>query len=161
MSDHVSASFSAENEKRALELLAELKALFPFGIKLSGDQKKSLLRLDDGRLPFVEKGLLFGKQQPKIVPPFTDLDELAKDFALNKSLKNIELEISSLTEIISDTRAAAGADAYQASLSIYQSAKGAAKNGIPGSQTIVDEMGKLFTAQGNRTAKATSDQSAN
>jgi len=54
----------------------------------------------------------------------------------------------SLAEMMNDTRTAAGSDAYQASLSIYSSAKAAAKQGVPGTQTIVDEMGKLFESQG-------------
>ena len=62
-----------------------------------------------------------------------------------------------IAEMVSDTRMAAGSDAYQAALSIYGSAKSAAKQGVPGTQTIVDEMGKLFDGQRNnaKTGEAT------
>ena len=105
-------------------------------------------RMDDGRLPFTEKGMQFGKQIPAIVPPYTPLDEYKKDLNLYNLLGPIEKELQSIAEIIADTRAAAGSDAYTAALSIYSSAKGAAKSGIPGTQTVVDEMGKLFSGQG-------------
>ena len=116
--------------------------------KLSADERKTFAKLDDTRLPFVEKGLQYGRQQPMIVPPFTPLDELSKDLDLYNSLRRVTAELDTLAELVRDTRTAAGTDAYQAALTIYNSAKGAAKSGVPGTQSIVDEMGKLFSTQG-------------
>jgi hypothetical protein len=148
MANLISATFSEENEKKAMELLAQLKELFPFGIKLSADERKHLPKLDDARIPFADKGLSFGKQQPLVVPPYTDLNEYEKDINFVKATRRVGAELMSIAEMVNDTRTAAGSDAYQAALSIYNSAKGAAKQGVPGTQTIVDEMGKLFEGQG-------------
>jgi hypothetical protein len=148
MANLISATFSEENETKAMELLAQLKALFPFGIKLSADERKHLPKLDDARIPFADKGLAFGLQQPLVVPPYTDLAEYKKDIDFVKATRRVGAELASLAEMMNDTRAAAGSDAYQAALSIYNSAKGAAKQGVPGTQTIVDEMGKLFNGRG-------------
>jgi hypothetical protein len=148
MSNFISATLSEADQKRALELIAELKKLFGFGIKLSSEQKKTMTKVDDVRLPFVEKGIQFGKQEPKIVPPFTDLEEYSRDLELYKSLQSIDRELTSLAEMVTDTRTAAGTDAFQAALSIYNSAKGAVKMGIPGTQSMVDQMSKLFSNQG-------------
>jgi len=131
--------------------LAQLKAKFPFGIKLTDDQKKRLPKLDDARIPFADKGLFYGEQQPLIVPPYTDLGEYKVDLNFVKATRRVGSELASIAEMVSDTRMAAGADAYQAALSIYSSAKNAAKQGVPGTQTIVDEMGKLFDGQRNNT----------
>lgn len=157
MADLISATFSPEDEKEVMELLAKLRAKFPFGIKLSADQKKRLPKLDDVRIPFAEKGLFYGEQQPLIVPPFTNLGEYKVDLEFVKATRRVGAELASIAEMVSDTRMAAGADAYQAALSIYGSAKSAAKQGVPGTQTIVDEMGKLFDGQRNnaRTGEAT------
>ncbi|MBK8807016.1 MAG: hypothetical protein IPO21_10355 [Bacteroidales bacterium] len=92
----------------------------------------------------MKKSLQFGKQEPSIVPPYTDFEELKKDVELYKNLKQIEFEISALAEMISDTRTAAGSDAYVASLSIYNSAKGAVKMGVPGSESIARELKRHF-----------------
>src|SRR5665647_605746 len=148
MANLISATFSPEDEKEVMELLAQLKAKFPFGIKLTPDQKKRLPKLDDARIPFVEKGLFYGEQQPLIVPPFTNLGEYKLDLDFVKATRRVGAELASIAEMVSDTRMAAGVDAYQAGLSIYGSAKSAAKQGVPGTQTIVDEMGKLFDGQG-------------
>jgi len=60
MADLISATFSEEDEKEVMELLAKLKAKFSFGIKLSSEQKQRLPKMDDARIPFVEKGLFYG-----------------------------------------------------------------------------------------------------
>ena len=154
MSNLISATFTEQDEKEVMDLLAQIKAKFPFGIKLTSDQRKKLPKLDDGRIPFADKGIFYGEQQPLIVPPYTDMAELKKDLAFVKATRRVGAELLSLTEMVTDTRMAAGSDTYQAALSIYNSAKGAAKQGVPGTQTIVDEMGKLFEGQGNFAATA-------
>ena len=154
MANLISATFTEENERQAMELLAQLKALFPFGIKLSADQKKRIPKLDDARIPFVEKGLFYGEQQPLVVPPYTNLGECKLDLEFFKATRRVGAELASIAEMVSDTRMAAGSDAYQAALSIYSSAKNAAKQGVPGTQSIVDDMGKLFEGQGNKAPEA-------
>jgi hypothetical protein len=148
MSNYVSAVFSDEDQRETLELVAQLKAKLQFCIKLTNNQKKVMPKVDDSRFPFVEKGIQFGMQEPRVVPPFTNLDEYGKDMALFKNMGPVENELLSLTEMVTDTRMAAGTDAYQAALSIYNAAKGAVKMGVPGTQAIVDELGKLFDGQG-------------
>jgi hypothetical protein len=66
-----------------------------------------------------------------------------------KATRRVGAEIASLAEMVADSRTAAGSDAYTAALAIYNSAKTAAKQGVPGTQTIVDELGKLFEGQGS------------
>lgn len=154
MANLISATFTEENEAKAMELIAQLKALLPVGIKLSGDERKRMTLLNDTRIPFVEKCLSYGKQQPMVVPPFINLDELKLDLGFVMSTRRVGAEIMSLAEMITDTRAAAGSDAYQAALSIYSSSKAAAKQGVPGTQSMVDEMGKLFEGQGKAAAPA-------
>ncbi len=112
-----------------------------------------MLTIDDGRIPFVEKVIEYGKQEAKIVPPFIDLGEYAMDLALFKSLSGIAREVASLNEIIIDTRMVAGSDAFLSARQIYNAAKGAAKAGVPGTQSMVDELGKLFENQGKRKKK--------
>jgi len=148
MSNYISAEISQENKAKVLDLAQQIRQLLSFGIKLTKEQKKSMNNVEDVRLPFVEKAIQYGLQEPKIVPPFIDLNEYAKDLGLYKDLSSIERELSSLAELVSDTRIAAGTDSYQAALSIYNSSKGAVKMGIPGTQTMVDEMSKLFNKQG-------------
>jgi hypothetical protein len=144
MSNYVSAVLKPEECEKVLSLLGEVERILSFGIKLSPEVRRSMPKVDDGRLPFVEKCLQYGKQEPRIVPPFTDMAELAKDVELYKALMQIERRLNSLTETVTDTCTAAGCDAYIASLSIYKSAKGAMKMGVTGSESIANDLKTQF-----------------
>jgi hypothetical protein len=153
MSNYISAALSAEDQQRILGHLAEIRKILSFSINLTSTQKRSMPMLNDGRRPFAEKCMSFAANDARIVPPYTDVSALKEDLALYDMIGPIEMESASVAEMISNIRMAAGSDAYVASLSIYNSAKGAAKLGLPGSKAIVDELSKLFESQG-KTAKS-------
>lgn len=148
MTNLISASLSEAEQKQILSCLQNAKSKLSFCIKLSPEQKQTLPKMNDGRVPFVQKSIKNGKLQPVVVPPYIDLDQCSKDVELYTMLSPIETEILSLAEMIVDTRIAAGSDAFLAALSIYKSAQGAAKAGIPGTKTIVDDLKPLFDGQG-------------
>jgi hypothetical protein len=148
MSNYISAVLSEEDQKKILDHFAEIRKILSFKVDLTSSQKKSMPMLDDGRRPFAEKSLMYGTNEPRIVPPYTDLAELKKDLALYDAVKPIDMEANSVAELISNIRMASGSDAYVAALSIYNSAKGASKSGISGTKVIADELSKLFENQG-------------
>lgn len=149
MSNYVSAVLTAANITTIQGQIKSLQTGMPFLIKFTNEQKKAVALMDDSRVRFVEKALQYGKTEPKIVPPYTDMAELGKDLDLFKAMRDIVADINRLTEMINDTRMAAGTDAYTAALSIYNSAKHAAKMGVPGTEAIVGDLRKLFDGQGN------------
>lgn len=133
-------------------MMNHIKAIqekLPFLIKLSAEEKKSLPKMDDDRVAFVNKALNYCKSEPGVCPPYVNLKEFDKDLALSSNLSQVSKEISRLAEMIADTRMAASTDAYLAALSSYNSAKQAAKMGVPGTKAIVDDLGKQFASQGN------------
>jgi len=144
MPNYISAVLSEEDQKKILDHFSEIRKILSFKVDLTSSQKKSMPMLDDGRRPFAEKSLMYGTNEPRIVPPYTDLAELKKDLALYDAVKPIDMEANSVAELISNIRMAAGSDAYVAALSIYNSAKGAAKSGISGTKVIADDLSKLF-----------------
>lgn len=144
MSDYISAEITQEVIDQITTDLADIQAKLPFAIKLAPAVKRSMPKLEDARSPFVSKCIFYGRKEPKIVPPFTNLDELERDLTLFNNLQNIAKEINRLADIVNDTRIAAGSDAYSAALSIYNSAKQAAKMNIPGTKAIVDDLKTSF-----------------
>lgn len=156
MSNYISHVFSAEDQQKATDLFNQLLALFGFCINLSTDQRSELPKLSDGRLPFTEKAIDIGNQESQIVAPYISLDEFKKDIDLFKVMGPFEILAGKLFELISDTRMAAGTDAYAAARSIYTSAQNAEKNGVPGMKLIVDELGVLFKGQGNTRGNSSS-----
>jgi len=144
MSNYISAEISSEKVSETLGLLTSVKNNMPFLIKLENVSKKGMVSLDDSRTPFVAKCLQYAQKESKIVPPYVDLEELSSDIILFTNLQNIAREVNRLADMLNDTRIAAGTDAYVAALSIYNSAKQAAKMNVPGTQAIVDDLKKAF-----------------
>ncbi|MGE0079509.1 MAG: hypothetical protein AB7S48_16730 [Bacteroidales bacterium] len=144
MSDYISAEITQEVIDQITTDIADIQAKLPFAIKLSSAVKKAMPKLEDARSPFVSKCLFYGRKESKIIPPYTNLDELERDLKLFNNLQNIAKEINRLADIVNDTRIAAGSDAYSAALTIYNSAKQAAKMNIPGTKAIVDDLKTSF-----------------
>jgi len=144
MSDYISAEITQEVIDQITADLADIQAKMPFAIKLLPAVKKSMPKLEDARSPFVSKCIFYARKEPKILPPFINFDELERDLALFNNLQNIAKEINRLADIVNDTRIAAGSDAYTAALTIYNSAKQAARMNIPGTKAIVDDLKTSF-----------------
>ena len=151
MSNYISATLSSEDQQKILDHFAEIRKILSFGTTLTSSQKKTMPKLDDGRRPFAGKSLAYGSNEPRIVPPYIDLAELKTDLDLYDAIGPVEMAANSTAELIASIRMAAGSDAYVAALSIYSSAKGAAKNGVSGTKAIADELSKLFENQSKST----------
>ena len=127
--------------------IAAIKTLLPFLIKLGDNERKSMALMDDARRPFVEKCFELGEVNAMIDPGPGLIDAGKKDLALFITLTSLRNEFEQLLEMITDTRQLAGAEAFETARFIYMKAQMAVKMKQPGSQSIVDELGKLFKQQ--------------
>jgi len=63
-------------------------------------------------------------------------------------LQAIDLGLSRRSEMVSDTRMVAGAELYEFARVAYKMAKISASIGTPGTQSIVDDLGRLYANNG-------------
>lgn len=122
----------------------ELKALLPFLINLTPEERQSLPKMGDSKQPFVTKALQYGQSFPQIAPPFTSLPELGKDRGLALTLLQLLQLFRPFLQSVEDTQMAVGSEAYVASLSIYNSAGQAAKYNVAGAGAIYDDLKTYF-----------------
>jgi hypothetical protein len=73
-----------------------------------------------------------------------DIPEFKRDLKLARQLKELLLMLEPVVEKISDSYMAAGMDAFDAARKMYNYVKAAAESGVPGTDTIVDELRKRF-----------------
>ena len=153
MENRIDAQITDETLAEIMAAFALIRSKMPFLISVSREQKKRILRLADGRLPFTEDALKFARDEVTLNPDPLLLTNAEEDLALFKSLSKIMHDIESLKEMVSDTSLVAGSEAYKMARMIYKKAEFNKSMGRPGSDTYYDELGKLYKAQGNRTKR--------
>jgi hypothetical protein len=116
----------------------------PFLLALTNSDRKGGLKLGDKTVAFVEKAIDYANAYPSLVPAYIDLNEIEKDYELQKDLIDILQWINSLVQKIEDTQQEAGAEAYNGILGFYQSVKVAAEKNVPGARAIYEDLSERY-----------------
>ncbi|MBC6480869.1 MAG: hypothetical protein GDA56_26925 [Hormoscilla sp. GM7CHS1pb] len=140
--NRISASLKPEDKQAVLAAIATIKEKLPFLLGLSPEESKSLPRLGDKSRGFVTKALEVATQNPDFLPRSFDIEEMRKDVELFEALYPITLALSQLQELLDDTVALAGSEAYMAALAVYNYAK--VTKGDAGLEAAVDDMARRF-----------------
>ena len=148
MNNKINFILTPENKETVFQAVRVAKTGMPFLIKLSKDERKALQRMDDGRKPFVQKGVEFATGNKDLDPGSGLLEAAPNDVELYSFLAALENELRQMLEMVIDTKILAGSEAYDVGRFIYMKAKMNVATGIPGSQAIVDELGKLYIQNG-------------
>lgn len=104
--------------------------------------------LEDGRYPFASKALDYASREASIYPNAQLLGEAQRDMNVYNKLQTVDRELSRLSEMVTDTRMVAGAELYEFARVAYKMAKISASIGTPGTQGIVDDLGRLYANNG-------------
>jgi hypothetical protein len=134
--------------------IAEISASFaPYIVALTPEERRTLLKMGDKTLAFVEKAHDFAVANPSLVPPFIDMDAYDVDFTDAHGLWTLLNSISQLYENLSNTIMVSGSEAYQTSLVFYNTIKIAAAQDVPGAAAIYEELRVRFP--GNKKGDTT------
>lgn len=142
--NRISAVLTAENKTSILTKITEIKALLPFLINLTKDERIQLPKLGASSLAFDEQCASYMSTAPNLVPPFVGPAEVAKDRALRVQLADIVRETRKLCEQVDDTLMLVGSEIWLADLSFYQTVRQAARRDVAGADTIYDELKERF-----------------
>lgn len=131
--------------------LAEVQtALQPYLIALTPDERRTIPKMSDKTLPFVEKTLDYTTSDPQFAPPYMNKQELANDMKVVGQLVPLLRTVEQLNNGLDDTIMAAGGESYVNALGYYNSVKQAAKMNIPGAKAIYEDLKKRFESNGSR-----------
>ena len=122
-------------------------ALAPYLLSLTPEERKTMLRMADKTLAFVQKTTEYAIDNPAFVPSFVDLAEL-KQNAIGMAV------LTPPTPTVRTGRPRhrfhgddAGSESYSNSLTIYTNIKFLAKNKQPGAQAAFDDLKARFAGQ--------------
>lgn len=146
----VSAEITTAAFEDLMKKIGELGTGLPFLISLAPEDKKYLPKFGPKSLGFVEKAAELGAKMPEVLPKFFDLDELRKDLDLYRKLMSLSQAMDMLNEKLKDTLTEVGAEAYSASLLVYQAGRIHGKD-VGSLNEVLDDLGRRFVYRGKRT----------
>ncbi|AEL24390.1 hypothetical protein [Cyclobacterium marinum] len=131
--------------------IATLKTkLSPYLIAITPSERQAVPKMSDGTIPFVEKAMDYAREDAQFLPPYTDLDEVHKDWNAVKHLVPMLRDIQQLESNLNDTVMVAGSEAYLGALSYYNSVKYASKLNVADAKIIYEDLKQRF--QKSRTS---------
>jgi len=99
---------------------------------------------------WIDKTRAYMTGNPTLVPPYIDMTEYEKDYNARAAMKPIESKLQQLYEMFDDTFVLLGHDLYTNSIAFYNAVKTAAKNNVPGSTTIYQDLKQQFPGGGKK-----------
>ena len=149
---NISAELSDAALAQIQQKITEIKALLPFLIQLTPEERQTLPKMGPASLAFVGKALSYAEGNPALVPPYVNVAEQRKDFALTEKLVLVNQQLGPLADGLESTLMAAGSEAFVTSLAFYNSVKQAAKGNVPGAGAIYNDLKTRFPGAGGKTA---------
>jgi hypothetical protein len=134
------------------EAIASIQAKMPFLVNLTSDERRSLFKMGDKRLAFVQNSLKAAENNRGILPNSFEYDGYVKDCELAAKLTEVLMALRQVTEQTDDTLMAVGSEAVSSSLTVYDYVKTAAKK-TAGLKTVADQLGNLFKAIKAKSSK--------
>ena len=142
--NRISAVLAPADKAAILQKITDIRALLPFLLNLTVQERKELFKLGDKGLGFDDKCRTYMANNSTLVPAFVTVAEVDKDRTLRTALLDLQRELASLLEAVDDTALVLGSEILMADLSFYANVRQAAKRGIPGAQTILDDLRERF-----------------
>lgn len=129
-----------------------LNILAPHDVVLSDVELKTLPRVADGTLPFVEKSSSYTRSHPQFKPDYVNADELAADVEGYKLSNQLLTRVAEVYRMLEHISILSGSEAYSASLSYYRNVKSQAKDNRPGAKVVYEDLQQRFQGQGRKPA---------
>ena len=149
--NRISAVLAPADKAAILQKITDIRALLPFLLNLTVQERKELFKLGDKGLGFDDKCRTYLANNSTLVPAFVTVAEVDKDRTLRTALLDLQRELASLLEAVDDTALVLGSEILMADLSFYANVRQAAKRGVPGIDVIFSDLQQRFPG----TRKAT------
>jgi hypothetical protein len=153
--NRISAVLAPADKTTALQKITDIRALLPFLLNLTVQERKELFKLGDKGLGFDAKCQTYMTNNSTLVPSYVTVAEVDKDRTLRLALLDIQREIASLLEAVDDTVMTLGSEILMADLSFYANVRQAAKRGVAGIDVIFNDLQERFPGTRKTTTPPT------
>lgn len=116
--------------------------LEPALVPLTPTRKRGSPKMGDGSQAFCRLALQIAEENPALIPPRIDLEEMRRDLDSHDALKQRAVKLTALLEKVRDTQIALGSDVMVAALEIYAVLKAVGK--AEGVHALRKQLSKRF-----------------
>lgn len=147
---NINTTFSNAQLNNINDAITTILNNLPVKFNLTKQERQSLQNIADERYPFAKRGIeIHGPNNPTLVTGFAGTQaEATSDLTFFDQSETIKLKLLKVIEIVTDTQQVAGSEAYTWLRNLYETAQMAAKNQVPGADSVVDDLAPLFANQG-------------
>jgi hypothetical protein len=151
--NRISLSISDADKTKIMQAITALAGMLqPMLIALDADGRKSLAKMSDASLPFIQKVAQYVDSNPEFVPAFVDAAEFKKDLQTFLDLREVLRPILQLVGNLEDTAMVSGADAYDVGRAYYKSVQQGVKMNVPNANAIYEDLKSRFEVKVTRAA---------
>jgi hypothetical protein len=148
MPNQINTPIPPSDLAKALDHLKQARAaLTPYLYPLTPDERKTLYKMGDKSVGFMQKLLIYATDTPSFVPSFINLDEVKQDVGVAADLSAVEQFAAQLALDLDSTKMLAGSEGMDQSTPIYQNIKFMAEQNQPGAQAAYDDLRQHFTGR--------------
>jgi len=143
-SNRISATLTDDDVTAILGAIDTIRTKLPFLISVSNEERGEIPKLGDKSMGFEEKCSSYMTSNPEFLPGFVPIAEVTKDRALLGKFMQFWPKLTTLCEDVADTKLVIGSEIYMADLAYYQNVRQGAKRGLPGADTIYNDLRVRF-----------------
>ena len=151
--NRISLSIADSEKDKIMQAVNALAALLqPLLIALDADGRRSLAKMSDASIPFIQKVAQYVESNPEFVPAFVDVAEFKKDLQTFLDMREVLRPILQLVGNLEDTAILSGADAYDVGRAYYKTVQQGVKMNVPNANAIYEDLKSRFEVKVTKPA---------
>lgn len=147
-SNRLDVSLNPQEVTQINAAITNIEVLMPFLTGLTTEERIAIPKINVANKAFTEDAINIAVQNPSLFPGYINPAEMQKDLLLFNQLDVLASSMRRVLEKIEDTLMLAGSESYISALAVYRSISAAAKAGVPGADSLYDQLRARFAEQG-------------
>lgn len=147
-SNRLDVSLNPQEVTQINAAITNIEVLMPFLTGLTIEERVAIPKINVANKAFTEDAINIAVQNPSLFPGYINPAEMQKDLLLFNQLDVLATSMRRVLEKIEDTLMLAGSESYISALAVYRSISAAAKAGVPGADSLYDQLRARFAEQG-------------
>ena len=142
--NRISAELADAAKAQILTKIGEIKALLPFLINLTPQERRAIPTIGAERTGMVAAFVASMNMHPDLLPTYVEMAEVNKDSDLREAVLAVFMAETELHDAQSDTLQVIGGDLYMAFMAYYANVQQAAKRGVAGAETVLTDLQRFM-----------------